>query len=258
MKLNQIETKILQSYKTSFKHFPEWAYELNPTIPVIGNSLINMEKRIISYASAENIDSAYFQKLKKDLSPEKQFVRGRYYQDDEKFFKTVHINPFNVGDQFIVTWFVLHELGQHYFSSHPHEFAEEIAVANVSKFTIKRDDGVANIDPGSWEHFKESVPYLINDFKMISPDIVIIPETRFRLIQNKYGWANIKKEASVDKKIQFIKIYQVVPQNTNTRTCSEVEIDITPIEEWLNNSQNNLENHLRLLKKEFNKRIEEI
>ena len=99
---------------------------------------------------------------------------------------------------------------------------------------------------------------MINDFKVIKPDVVIIPNTRFRIIQKEHSWKKIKTEACLNKEVKFIKIYQVVPQNINTRGCKEGNLDVSPIKEWLDNCQNNLENHLRLLKKEIKNRIEKI
>lgn len=261
MKLNQLEKKIFEEYKCIFKKYPDWAFQLYPTIPVIGNKMNKMQKRVLSYASAENITNKDYEELRR-LPLGEQFCRGRHSQENQKnnnYFKNVHINPFETGLQYIITWFMLKELGLKKFSNQPYNFAEEIAIANISKFTIRRNEAKRNNDPKAWEEFEPSIPYLTKDFKIIKPDIVIIPKTRFDIIK-KCNWKKIINEAPLDKKVTFVKIYQAVPQNTNTTGCEGGDIGVSSIEEWFTRCSygKRLKAHLRLLRRELKDRIEEI
>ena len=101
MKLNQLEKEILKEYKCAFEKYPcpKWAFQLYPAIPVIGNKNKSMKKRVISYASAENIPYEYYNKELRNLAYEEQFCRGRYYQkNNNSYFKNVCINPFDTGN----------------------------------------------------------------------------------------------------------------------------------------------------------------
>ena len=109
MQKNLLEKRIAILYNMQWNgQKPRWAYDLIPSIPVIGNSINKMPKRILSYASCENIPEVYARHLC-GLKKEEQIHRGRLKGNDKKYntFRFSHITPFNKGDQFVITWFVI-------------------------------------------------------------------------------------------------------------------------------------------------------
>lgn len=255
---NSFEQKLSQEYQKCWQaEKPTWTYNIIPAIPVVGDKLNDMDIRVLSYASSENISKRYACELEA-LNENEQLHRGRSEEFDEKYplFRYSHITPFNRGDQFIITWFLLsleYKIFINSFSNTAMDFAEQIAVSNTVKFTVERNSKQPNIDPNEKKCFEDSVPYLINDFKIIEPDVVIIPRTRFNKVAKYCGWNKLKRKAKLDKKIQFLKIQQAVPQRINIDKREPVDIDISKIDSWVKETRSSttIVRHLQWLKENY-------
>lgn len=167
---------------------PAWAFQgIAPAIPYVGERFLKAPKKVLIYASAENLaaDPLHLENLRA-LPVNAQMHRsyGRTPRQHED--QNVHIEPINNG--------ALLKLARHALSYLPVEsefttnssmsFLEQVAVANPGKFSIdpNRLDRKPrkNLDyAGDPDMFAAQRSYLEADLSHIGPQIVILPRKIF-------------------------------------------------------------------------------
>jgi|GEM_PF-6185388 len=256
---NEQETVLINEYERLWQRnkAPEWAYPIPPAISAIGST---MERRILSLASSENISKGYSETLLKIFKREgfSHVVSRSRWEGNGSYFPYRHISPFNKGDQFIITWFALVVAGVN-VSYDITQFAEQICTANAIKFTLLRDQNMPNRDPTGGLNLIASKPYLIADLKVVKPEIIIIPRTRFNLLGGYREWVHLLEEAEIQHSVKFIFIEQAVPQRINTSQGSPVIEECRPIDAWIENCRckKTMRGHLAFLKQKWVTRQDE-
>lgn len=256
--LNENELKLVLQYERLWQNGnvpPQWAFPIPPAIPAIGSK---MTRHVLSFASSENIPHEYHEELSQEYR-QKGFQhivsRSRRIINRESInfpFPFRHISPFNNGNQFVLTWFVL-SLLELELSNDIAEFSEQISTANPFKFTIRRSYKDNNVDPYQESHSDPSVPYLIEDLRIVNPEIIIIPKTRYQLIERRHSWRNLFEKADIHHSVTFGFIQQVVPQNINTRQRDPSQLDCSRIGTWIEHCRccNTMRGHLAYLKEQW-------
>lgn len=188
---------------------PDWAVHkrtkptelVRCTIPFVGRDYFLQSKRILVYASAENL-STYDQKhldhwegswLDDDTKAENRHRKcfDEFNLDD--FFPHVHIAPMNNGCLATAVYYLTYKLGL-VGDVYPREFYETIAIANYGKYSIETEQQHAerlnvtdkslaksNIDYASNLSLLESShPFIKADIELLHPDIIILPGSAYK------------------------------------------------------------------------------
>ncbi|MBE6844345.1 MAG: hypothetical protein E7508_01340 [Ruminococcus sp.] len=218
-----MEKQLLNLYKEIFNaknNTPVWATHkvtlghenelVHCPIPFVGKNYSAQDKKILLYASAENLSDYY---KNGGYLDDDNFAVNRhrnFYNDSvskNMFFPNVHIQPINDGVLLIVALYVY----QKYCNNDnvtPSEFMERIAFANYCKYTIQSSE--KNKDYASnAEYLKESHSYIEQDIAVLKPDIIIMPKSIYQI--NKKFIDSIKGSAVI------IPIYQINARNVNLR-----------------------------------------
>ena len=189
MKQEEIVEILLQRYESIFKELcsagePEWAVRkmsnpdlfVHPTIPFVGKNYFERDKKILIYASAENL-SPYKGHLDCDALAKD---RHRYYfsKSKDRTFPFVHIQPMQDGCLMNVLRYVCEKL-EIAMPEEPRDFLENIAFANFCKYSIQSGQ---NVDYASKTQYLEfSIKYVAADLDLLKPNIIIMPRTIFRV-----------------------------------------------------------------------------
>ncbi len=227
--LNKLENQLLKKYKDLYHNTkPTGVFDIAPAIPFIGNDL--KSPRVLVYASAENLTYLNNKSNKKtgDINlrslGQKQYIRSRIFYNEykeRKAFPHVHIQPINDGSLLSVARYILKKLNKDIeLINNPYEFIESIAVANFGKFSIylEKNKDYANI----YDKLKISLEYVAQDFRLIEPEILIIPKTIYDTVKNKDAWKEIMAEAGKSIKT-VILIYQANITVINTHITKQIE-----------------------------------
>ena len=236
--------KLKQSYRNIMNKkgsSPEWAVHksteqdklVSCTIPFVGREYFEEgNKRILVYASAEVLsDYAIGNENGRPWLEDDEIAlnRHRIFYDKEsnnnKFFPDIHIQPMTDGALFTAVLYIAIKLGIVHENINVREFYERIAVGNYCKYTKEterqynyRNNGVAegekaNIDytklsaKEARKYLEESHPYLIEDIRILQPDLIILPE----MLYNK----NKEFLNEITKGIKKLPIYQMNRQPIN-------------------------------------------
>lgn len=172
---------------------PKWAFQdIAPAIPYIGERFFEAPKKVLIYASAENLagDPIHVENLR-TLPTNEQMHRpyGRTPRQHED--QNVHIEPINNGALLKVARHALSYLpfGADFDTNSSRSFLEQVAVANPGKFSIdprRLDQKLRkNLDYASEPaKFMDQRTWLEADFKHISPQIVILPRKIFASLRS--------------------------------------------------------------------------
>lgn len=217
MKQEEIVDNLLKIYESIFKEFcsdgkPDWAVRkksnpdlfVHPTIPFVGKNYFGQNKKILIYASAENL-SQYQGHLDEDTVAKN---RHRHYfsKPSKTDFPFVHIQPIQDGCLMNVLRYVCEKL-EIAMPEDPREFLENIAFANFCKYSIQSG---RNVDYASNAQYLEfSLNYVTADLDSLKPDIIIMPRTIFRVEKS------FIREHSPESKI--FPIMQINARNINCR-----------------------------------------
>lgn len=214
--MDRLLNRYMDIYSNNEK--PAGMFNLPPAIPFIGKQYQNMSPKIISYASAENLSDYYDKDLKPldsifhQLEPMDQFNRARYYYSNySSDFPHIHIEPFNSGNQLLITRHILTKLGYNScFETDPFGFIEQIVAANPGKFSIasKGNKDYAS-DP---QKMRLSINYIQEDLNLLKPNIVILPGTIFKTIDKIKKWKTMISEANLHS-VYFVQIVQLSSLN---------------------------------------------
>ena len=204
---------------------PTWAVHktgspdelVHPTIPFVGKNYLEQPKKILVYASAENLADYYVDEngennwednwLDNDKKAENRH-RGCFeepsFQEGHLFFPHVHLEPMNNGCLATVVYYIASKLlGVKY--ENPKEFYETIAFGNYGKFSIetqlqetfrkkpsltskekkslKKDKTMKKFNKdyaGNGDLLSVSNEFIKADLKILQPDIIIMPKSIYK------------------------------------------------------------------------------
>lgn len=166
---------------------PDWAFkDIAPAIPHVGTEYFNAPRKILIYASTENLAWTDQQEMLRAKGLDDQLHRayGAAQRADEE--QNVMIEPINNGSLLMAARHALHAFDPElaFTKTGSSDFLQQVVVANASKFSIASR---TNIDPASRvKYWPASKPYLETDLAVLQPHIVIIPRTiLFRLRSRK-------------------------------------------------------------------------
>lgn len=240
----KIQQDLLMTYeKLHEENCPEWAVHkrnsedfIKPTIPFVGKHYFEQEKKILVYASAENL-AAYWKGNTKHwlgdwLDDDSQAEnRHRKCFDDssskaDQFFPYVHIGPMNNGCLATAAYYIATKLRRTENSS-PRDFYESVAFGNFCKYSIETDwqrnirtkvGATGKKENRDYTQFKVrearekievSIPFLKADIEILEPDVIIVPKTLYDICKTSFD--NARGETEI------IPIYQI-----NTRVINGI------------------------------------
>ena len=201
---------------------------VSPTIPFIGKGYFAQGKKILLYASAENL-AGYNGHLDDDGLA---INRHRWYKDhvERDFYPWVHIAPVTDGSLLIVLRYICEQLGID-MPVTPKEFVEAISFANFGKFSIKLVKGSErNIDYAqSKSKLDCCMPYIEKDLEVLKPDIIVMFQTMYSAERSEIE--RLKGEA------KLILLTQINARTVNTnlkrRYALKDETELSPvIRDW--------------------------
>ncbi|MBQ4051333.1 MAG: hypothetical protein IJD13_06850, partial [Oscillospiraceae bacterium] len=214
--MNEISSELISRYSRIFREKddqPAWAVHkttapeklLHCTIPFVGKDYAAQKKRILLYASAENMSKdRYDPRLNDDTIA---VDRHRYWfglTAGSQFFPNVHIQPMTDGGLVIAARYLANRLGCCPADT-PAAFLEQIAFGNYCKYTISSG---TNMDyAGDRKKLAESHAYIRADIETLRPDIIILPKTICR--------ADIDFLNSIRGDAVLIPIFQINARNIN-------------------------------------------
>ena len=198
-----------QKFQDALGNAPDWAVHkrtqptelVRCTIPFVGKNYFLQAKKILVYASAENL-STYDRKhydhwegswLDDDAKAENRHRKCFDEFDLDDFFPHVHIAPMNNGCLATAVYYIAYKLGLA-GNICPRDFYETIAVANYGKYSIEtaqqhaerlnipgQDLAKSNIDYASDLSLLEaSHPFVKADLEILQPDIIILPTSVYK------------------------------------------------------------------------------
>lgn len=199
-----IQNKLINDYQEFHqKYAPVWAVHkvdqpdqiLTSTIPFVGKEYAQQEKKVLIYASAENLThyrsgAEYSETLRRDDTAINRHRICFDRDDSRKFFPNVHIAPMNNGYLATAIYYVVTQLlGTKEFEK-PRKFYERIAFGNYGKYSIETrrqkaerlgyTDKTENLnqdyayDQGKLER---SHAFIYQDIEILKPDYWILPKT---------------------------------------------------------------------------------
>ncbi len=207
-----------KNYKDIFEKmsYPEWAYPIQPSIPLIGEKYHESTTKCLVYASAENLAYIDVEHEKGNVCDierlgDRQLNRHRELLKGTDPFPNIHLEPMNNGSLAIASRYILALHGyDSSFSENPHEYIEETCVGNFGKFSIKPDPNInegksaSNQDyANKFKYLKCSLDYVLADIELLQPDILIIPKTIWNFVGVHKPAISLLK-----KKTRVVKIYQ--------------------------------------------------
>jgi hypothetical protein len=222
-----VDDRLKARYSAIFgeRGFPDWSYHIPPPIPFVGDHFMNAPKRVLVYASAENLNHRdqvnSLLALTDPMLRSSWFLDARRKTDQDSTF--VHINPIDNGSLLLAARHVLYRLDPRwpFANNKPSAFLDQIAVANPGKFSIdpgrigasrKRNYDYAN----DRIKFEEMRAYILADLTELTPDVIIIPRTIERTLRALQPMMNLAQNSTV------VGIYQVSPQAINCHIKRQV------------------------------------
>ena len=243
-----MESELIKAYREIFmdtSNRPNWAVHkitpgheselIHPPIPFVGKEYCKQTKRILLYASAENLSK--YAGSNGYLDDDEYAInrhRNTYNESVSKglFFPNVHIQPINDGVLPIITLYLYLRYND-IDDITPSDFLERISFANYCKFTVQSEK---NKDyAGVADKVMQSRDYVKRDLSILKPDIIIIPKTIYHTDKE---FINGNKGNAV-----ILPILQMNVRNVNIRIkkypkTPETELNRI-IAEWYNNLNGN-------------------
>ena len=173
--VNPRATGLVNRFKAIFNKPPKWAWQLKPSIPLIGEKY-KPGKCLLVYASAENLSWLNGEDPPARFLGEKAYNRYRLCYEEQgrntdDFFPDVGIQPANDGGLFAAGLFISQKTGLP-TRARPRTFLENVAVSNWGKFSIKskkNEDYIADV-----RKLTESLPYVISELAVLKPKVVVL------------------------------------------------------------------------------------
>lgn len=169
--------ELIKNFKTLHKQKLSWAWDYNPSIPLIGNNF-KPGKGLLIYASAENLSWMKGSTIPERFLGEKSWNRYRicYEESGRKskdFFPDVGIQPATNGCLLSAGLFLSQKYGLPARKT-PRGFLETIAVSNWCKFSIESNKNRDYIsDP---KKLASSVAFVVNELSVLKPKVVLVPK----------------------------------------------------------------------------------
>lgn len=236
----QIKT-LTERYSAIMKNgkTPEWAVKktdsneyVSCTIPFVGKNYFSQKKKVLVYASAENLSKydGYLDNDKVAINRHRCFFDTSVESTD--FFPSVHMRPFDDGAMSTAVLYILTKYLEINDDVKPAEFYENIAFGNYGKFSIS---GKKNIDYASSKgDLAYSHDLIKADIDILKPDIIILPSAILKADENF-----IK---TIRGNADLIPLYQINSGNINRIISkkygtSKIDIDDLPlcVKHWYKN-----------------------
>lgn len=220
--------------------FPDWAFDVPPPMPFIGDRYHMAPAKVLAYASAENLNHnrqvASIKSLPDPMARCSWFLADWRRNDPTSTF--VHIQPVDNGSLLLAARHILFKLDPKlgFSTLGPGSFLDEIAVGNPGKFSIdpdkigaghKRNIDYAN-DPKKFELMR---PSILADIAVLRPEIIILPKS----IRNTL----LRLEPPIDFHDihKVIGIYQITAQAINRHIARQLKgrtssVQPTPFDDW--------------------------
>lgn len=238
-----LEHSLLTAYKEIHRTVaPEWAVHkitlgktdelVVPTIPFVGKDFLKQPKRVLVYASAENLTNHWVGQTSDRIwidEDTKAFNRHRICFDNQEMQQQkhadtipyVHCGPMETGLLLTAVMYIANQLNIMDLSGvTPRDFCEKIAFGNYGKYSketphqlckrlnISKQDAKQNIDyAGNVSLMEVSHPFIEADIRSLQPDYIVLPETMYRAAKKFID--SIKGDAVI------IPIYQMLAGNVN-------------------------------------------
>lgn len=238
----KLERELREAYrKIRSENIPEWAvhkitpnktHELVvPTIPFVGKNYAKQDKKVLVYASAENLRNYCVGEetdriwLDDDIQAEN---RHRKCFDDPDMQRRkqadvipyVHCGPMETGLLLTATMYIVDRLGMLSLSESPRQFCERIAFGNYGKYSIETPNQLSkrkniskiaaknNIDyAGNIKLMELSHKFVAKDISTLNPDYIILPRTMYEAAKSFID--KIKGDAKI------IPIHQMLAGNVH-------------------------------------------
>jgi hypothetical protein len=170
--------KLIERFKATFTESPEWAWQFEPSIPLIGRHC-KPGRGLLVYASAENLNTTTEQERRLYFREPAVWTRYRTRYEGQgrtgsSFFPDVGIQPVNDGGLFAAALFVSERLRLP-TAAKPRTFLEKIAVSNWCKFSIK--SGTNRDYIGDLKKLIESLPYVVGELAELRPAVALLPRS---------------------------------------------------------------------------------
>ena len=254
------ESILFEKYREQFENsktpswaFPSQSWDYNktplkkpfpPSIPFIGRNYHQASKKIVLYASAENL--AHYERkpetVPKFLCDERVWNRHREANLEgwDKFFPRLHIGPVENGSLLCAVLFICDYLNLD-FPKEPNLFLEKLVVGNVGKFSIavdktKEKNGI-NVDyAGNMNFLGTSLPFFQMDLEILRPDFLILPKTMYTHQEVKNAVSTILPEATIIPVPQFNSTVVNIHLKRNEKAGFQLANKYrgTTLDEWTN------------------------
>lgn len=238
--MNKFEILLEEKYRSTHElnKAPDWAVDIEPAIPFVGNNYGKKSVKCLILGSAENLTHVDGN----NQITANNYLRNRQVEAGNGYFKSIHMTPVSNGSLLTASRFVLAKCGyDDDFSADPKVFIEEVATVNFGKYTYASD---TNKDYASTLKFlKESFELVKIDLEILNPDIIIMPKSI-------HDFLTVRRELFNDDKI-VVPIYQTNSQviNRNLRDVSVSDsINKYPfVSDWLRNTISRMDRYLSWL-----------
>lgn len=177
MMVAAVHTELLGRYDAlrCQSRWPAWAADQPASIPFVGADFgAAGHSKLLVYASAENLNNAAQDDPR---FRDAELARNRHRVAFDRSVgdpagPEVGIAPFDrggllVGAALLRSWIDGREFADR------RTFTETVAVANLSKFSVKMARGRANVDVGD-VHIRDSLKFVTADLEVLRPDWVIL------------------------------------------------------------------------------------
>lgn len=214
--------KLTLGYKEIFTREngkPTWAYHkksspkqlVMPTIPFVGKNYFKQPKKVLLYASAENLSyytksEDYLDDNDKAINRHRLFFDNSFIKDECIFYPDVHIAPIDDGRLSVAAYYLL-RTRYNFSQCTPKEFYEKICFANYGKFSAETN---SNKDYASDnKKLSASKEYISLDLKTLNPDVIIMVKSMLnqgkqRQVLQSFGLT-----------FDILPIYQITPTTIN-------------------------------------------
>lgn len=198
---------------------PTWAYHkksspkqlIMPTIPFVGKNYFEQPKKVLLYASAENL--SYYTKSEdylddddKAINRHRLFFDNSFINDECVFYPNVHIAPIDDGRLAVAAYYLLHKKYD-FPKCTPKELYEKICFANYGKFSAETN---SNKDYASDnKKLSASKEYISLDLKTLNPDVIIMVKSML----NQGKQRQVLKSFGLT--FDILPIYQITPTTIN-------------------------------------------
>lgn len=285
---NILSDNLLNSYRSiKQSNSPEWAVHkksspdelVSPTIPFVGKQYLGHSKKILVYASAENLSNYHIGYNDRDWLDDDKIAenRHRWCFDNEEFqgsrkLPYVHLGPMEDGGLLTAVMYIAEKLCCEPIKSVA-SFYESIAFGNFGKYSIETElqkrlrltenptsdtikaltkelrGKASNKDYAKQsEYLLESFPYIRADIEILKPDYIIMPNVSDNgFIDSIKGHAKIIRISQINGTV----INNIAPNKKNNYCSKYTKLspsELSPVihETYKSIKGINLENYLYL------------